>query len=121
MTDTVPDQQKLDESIEEAVAIRHDMENLKNLYEEKRKEIFDALSAQNTFRYACKNIEVIRSTEKKSEIVTKASLIEALKELDIPRETKILVYKKALREIVLQPRITIREKRREGGVSGTMG
>lgn len=106
--------QELNTLIEQSLDLRRQVQTLQDRYDTNRGRILEIMTAMNERSYVFANCRVLRTEAVSIESVSKDLLIQALKEVDIPRDKKVFIWNRAMKEVkrpstvILQ---TIREPR----------
>jgi uncharacterized protein YpmB len=98
---------EIDTLIDESLKLRSQIQQQQEQYDSKRKRILEIMIAadQKFYRYGpCK---AVRSDPISIETVSKELLIQALKEVDIPREKNVFIWNRAIREVQRQAMVTL--------------
>ena len=97
---------ELDTLIDDSVRLKGDLQQMQERYTANRKRIFDCMTFANKKIYQRGNCKVIRTEEISIESVSKEQFIKALQEVDIPREKKVFLWNRAMKQ-VLRPAMVI--------------
>ena len=98
---------EIDTLIDESLKLRSQIQQQQEAYDAKRKRILEIMIAadQKFYRYGpCK---VVRSEPISIETVSKELFIRALKEVDIPREKKVFIWNRSVREVQRKEMVTL--------------
>ena len=90
---------ELDQLIEQSLDLRRQVQTLQASYDANRGRILEIMTRENRKTYLLGSCRVLRTEEVSIESVTKDLLIQALKEVDIPRDKKIFIWNRAVKEV----------------------
>jgi hypothetical protein len=90
---------ELDVLIEESFHMRKEVQRLQDQYNAKRGRILALMSAANQRVYWYGPCKVIRTEGVIMENVSKEQFIQALKEVDIPREKKVFIWNRSVKQV----------------------
>jgi hypothetical protein len=91
--------QELDTLIEQSLDLRRQVQTLQDRYDANRGRILEIMAAMNQRSYMFANCRVLRTEAVSVESVSKDLLIQALKEVDIPRDKKVFIWNRAIKEV----------------------
>ena len=110
-------QAELDMLIDESLLLRNRISGLREEYEEKRRHILELLNAADMKTYVHGSCRVVRTEAVSIESVSKELLIDALREVDIPRDKKVFIWKHAIREIQRPATVMLMQSRPSPGAA----
>ena len=90
---------ELDSLIEQSLDLRRRVQELQAQYDANRSRILEIMAGENRNTYLYGSCRVLRTGEVFVESVSKDMLIQALKEVDIPREKKVFIWKRAVKKV----------------------
>jgi hypothetical protein len=105
---------ELDVLIEESLRLRQEVCRMQEQYDEKRGRILQIMTTDNQREYRCGQCKVVRTEAIILESVSKELLVKALQEVDIPREKKVFIWNKSVKEIKRPEMVTLRMMGGEG-------
>jgi hypothetical protein len=91
--------QELNTLIEQSLDLRRQVQTLQERYDANRGRILEIMAASNQRTYVFANCRVHRTEAVSIESVSKELLIQALKEVDIPRDKKVFIWNRAIKEV----------------------
>jgi polyhydroxyalkanoate synthesis regulator phasin len=97
---------ELDNLIGESIDLRRQIQDLQQKYDAKRGQILGIMTATNQKFYLNDICKAIRTDPVSMESVSKELFIKALQEVDIPREKKVFIWNRSVKE-VKRPEIVI--------------
>ena len=90
---------ELDSLIEQSLDLRRQIQILQEQYDDKRVRILEIMTAEERKNYRFGSWRVFRTEAVSIESVSKELLIQALKEVDIPREKKVFIWNRAIKAV----------------------
>lgn len=116
---------ELDVLIEESLRLRQDVYRMQEQYDAKRGRILELMTADNRREYRHPLCRVSRTEAVILESVSKELFVKALQEVDIPREKKVFIWNKSIKEIKRPEMVILRtvggKGRKEEEVAGIDG
>ncbi|MBN1130011.1 MAG: hypothetical protein JXA71_13550 [Chitinispirillaceae bacterium] len=103
--------------IGESLDLRRQVQTLQERYDGNRGRILEIMTAENRKNYTFANCRVVRTEEVSIESVSKELLIQALKEVDIPREKKVFIWNHAMREVKRPSTVILQAQRNAGSAT----
>lgn len=97
---------ELDSLIDDSLRIKSELQRMQEHYDANRKRIFDLMSLANQKVYQHGGCKVVRTEQMSIESVSKDLLAKALQEVDIPREKKVFIWNRAIKQI-LRPAMVV--------------
>jgi hypothetical protein len=91
--------QELDTIIEQSLNLWRQVQTLQERYDANHGRILEIMAAMNQRTYMVANCRVVRTEAVSVESVSKDLLIAALKEVDIPRDKKVFIWNRAIKEV----------------------
>ncbi|MBN2036677.1 MAG: hypothetical protein JW768_08055 [Chitinispirillaceae bacterium] len=107
--------QQLDQLIERSLDLRKQVQALQSQYDDNRRRILEIMAASDQKTYFWRDCRVLRTEEVSIESVSKPLLIQALKEVDIPRDKKVFIWNRAVREIKRPSTVLLQTSRGPSG------
>jgi hypothetical protein len=99
---------ELDVLIEESFRLRQEVQRLQEHYDAKRGRILELMSAANLKEYPCGPYKAVRTEAFIIESVSKELFIKALQEVDIPREKKVFLWNRSMKEVKRPEMVVLR-------------
>ena len=90
---------ELDNLIGESFKLRQQIQQLQQKYDAKRSQILGIMTATNQKFYLNDICKAIRTDPISIESVSKDLFIKALQEVDIPREKKVFIWNRSVKEV----------------------
>ena len=90
---------ELDNLIGESLDLRQRIQRMQQEYDAKRGQIFGIMTAANQKVYLNDKCKAIRTEPISIESVSKELFIRALQEADIPREKKVFIWNRSIKEV----------------------
>ncbi|HMD68875.1 MAG TPA: hypothetical protein VKF42_08350 [Chitinivibrionales bacterium] len=90
---------ELDVLIEESLHLRQEVQKMQEQYDGKRGRILELMTADNRREYRYGQCKAVRTEAIILESVSKELFVKALQEVDIPREKKVFIWNKSIKEI----------------------
>jgi hypothetical protein len=90
---------ELDNLISESFDLRQQIQQLQQEYDAKRSQILGIMTATNQKFYLNDICKAIRTDPISIESVSKELFIKALQEVDIPREKKVFIWNRSVKEV----------------------
>jgi hypothetical protein len=91
--------QELDTLIDQSLDLRRQVQELQARYDANRSRILEIMTLENRKTYLYGSCRVLRIEAVSVESVSKELLIAALKEVDIPRDKKVFIWNRAIKEV----------------------
>lgn len=91
--------QELNDLIEQSLNLRRQVQELQARYDANRGRILEIMTHENRKTYFFGSCKVLRTEAVSVESVSKDLLILALKEVDIPRDKKVFIWNRAVKEV----------------------
>ena len=98
---------EIDTLIDESLKLRSLIQQQQESYDEKRRRILEIMTDANQKSYRYGPCKVTRTEAISIESVSKELFIQALKEVDIPREQKVFLWNRSIREVKRQPMVIL--------------
>ena len=92
-------QSEIDTLIEESLSIRKQVQTLQEQYDAKRGRILALMVAGNQREYRNALCRVFRTEAVIIESVSKELFVKALQEVDIPREKKVFIWNRSIKQV----------------------
>jgi hypothetical protein len=89
----------LDNLIGESMDLRRQIQDLQQKYDARRSRILGIMTAANQKFYLNDICKAIRTDPVSIESVSKELFIKALQEVDIPREKKVFIWNRSIKEV----------------------
>ena len=90
---------ELDTLIEESLNLRQEVQKMQERYDEKRGRILRLMAADNRREYRHPLCKVFRTEAVIIESVSKELFVKALQEADIPREKKVFIWNRSIKQV----------------------
>jgi hypothetical protein len=90
---------ELDVLIDESVRLRQEVQRLQERYDAKRGRILELMTADNLRTYQYGSCKAMRTEAIILESVSKELFVKALQEVDIPREKKVFIWNRSIKEV----------------------
>jgi hypothetical protein len=90
---------ELDTLIDQSLKLRSQVHSLQEQYDANRQRILNIMTDANQKSYTFNDCRVVRTESVSIESVSKDLLIQALKEVEIPRDKKVFIWNRAIKEI----------------------
>lgn len=97
---------ELDTLIDDSLHIKSELQRMQERYDANRKRIFDLMSSANQKVYLHGGCKVVRTEQFSIESVSKDLLAKALQEVDIPREKKVFIWNRSIKQM-LRPAMVV--------------
>jgi hypothetical protein len=97
---------ELDTLIDDSLQLKTKIGQLQEQYNANRQRIFKEMSSANQKVYLHGSCKVVRTEQISIESVSKEQFIQALQEVDIPREKKVFIWNRAIKQ-VLRPAMVV--------------
>jgi hypothetical protein len=91
---------ELDSLIDDSLRLKSDLQKLQERYNANRQRIFDLMTSANQKFYQHGACKAMRTEQISIESVSKDQFVKALQEVDIPREKKVFIWNRAIKQIV---------------------
>jgi hypothetical protein len=90
---------ELDVLIDESLRLRREVQRLQEQYDAKRSRILELMTAADARVYRHGQCKAVRTEAIILESVSKDLFVKALQEVDIPREKKVFIWNRSIKEI----------------------
>ncbi len=90
---------ELDVLIDESLRLRQEVQRLQEQYDAQRGRILELMTAADTRVYRHGACKAVRTEAIILESVSKDLFVKALQEVDIPREKKVFIWNRSIKEI----------------------
>jgi len=91
---------EIDALIDDSLRLKSEMQKMQDRYTANRQRIFDLMSSANQKYYRHGACKAVRTEQISIESVSKELFAKALQEVDIPRDKKVFIWNRAIKQIV---------------------
>ena len=91
---------ELDSLIDDSLHLKSEMQQMQDKYNANRQRIFDLMTSANQNFYQRGACKAVRTEQISIESVSKDQFAKALQEVDIPREKKVFIWNRSIKQIV---------------------
>jgi|GEM_PF-1816497 hypothetical protein len=106
---------ELDSLIDDSLRLKSDLQRMQERYDANRNRIFDLMSSANQKVYQHSGCKVVRTEQVSFETVSKDLLAKALQEVDIPREKKVFIWNRAIKQMLRPAMVVLQAHRNPTG------